>query len=106
MNFTRLVNSVGPVYFGSVDQFNVESCPVVRESIGVVVLILEDVAWYPFYRALSKHRPRGCYRVKMWRRRLYAVIDVRTIDQSGESITFKVHGPSGDVMERANLMES
>jgi hypothetical protein len=39
----------------------------------------------------------------MWRRGLYDVIDVRTIDQVGETITPKVHGPDGDVMERTNL---
>jgi hypothetical protein len=39
----------------------------------------------------------------MWRRGLYDVIDVRTIDQVGETITTKVHGPDGDVMERTNL---
>jgi hypothetical protein len=33
----------------------------------------------------------------MWRRRRYDVIDVGTIDQGGESITSKVHGPGGGI---------
>jgi hypothetical protein len=77
---------------------HIESFPVVK-----VVLRPGDAMWNPCYRTLLKHRPSGCDQVKMWRRRLYDVIDVGTIDQSRETITSKGTGPGGYVMKRINL---
>jgi hypothetical protein len=103
LKVARPVNGFGPIYFGSVVHLNIENYPAVKEGIGVVVLMTEDVMWYPFYWALLKRRPRGCDQVKVRRRRLDDVVDVGTLNQSGETVAPKVHGPSSDAMKRANL---
>jgi hypothetical protein len=60
--------------------------------------IIALVMWNPCYRALLNHGLSGCRLIKMWRRRPSDVVNVRTLDQSSETITSNLNGTGCDMM--------
>ena len=80
-----------------------ESCPAVEEGIGIVVLMPEDVMRYPLHWEVLRDGPGDDDHVKMRSRRLDYVVEVGTIEQSGDTVAPKVDNPGSAVVKRANL---
>ncbi|WP_288992436.1 hypothetical protein [uncultured Marinobacter sp.] len=96
LTVARLVNSFGPMHFSVFIHLDMESCPAVEEGIGIVVLMPEDVMRYPLHWEVLRDGPGDDDHVKMRSRRLDYVVEVGTIEQSGDTVAPKVENPGSE----------